>query len=257
MDQNELDIHLLKHDPDKLIIRYQPVIRMIIISYINRGCGHKNELQDLIQEVNRKLLERMPRIQTLYNGKSLFRTYFSVVIRNLFLEEIRKPRMVLEPDPDPYGSISRETVLDDLLIRQEIIRFERVIGMFGLEGKLIRLALYLIMDLDITTEMITEFQSAEDEQQAARLRDRFQEAKGILKKEKLQLLSQLLPDLGEKGRKPDALRKWYTTRLDEVLRLMNGNPPHASFTEETLQILLENALTRKKSQVNYSNLNGK
>jgi hypothetical protein len=67
------------------------------------------------------------------------------------------------------------------------------------------------------------------------------------KKEKLAVLSEVLATLEEKPRSADAVRKWFSSRLEEVLARMNGNPPRSAYTLEILIILLEKSENDKKS----------
>ena len=43
----------------------------------------------------------------------------------------------------------------------------------------------------------------------------------------------------KKNNNEDALRKWLRFKTDEMIRLLNGNPPVSSYNEDVLQILLE------------------
>ncbi|MCD6332577.1 MAG: sigma-70 family RNA polymerase sigma factor [Bacteroidales bacterium] len=240
MDQNELDILELHKNPGKLLIRYQPYIRMIIISYLNRGCGHRSDLEDMIQEVNRKLLERMPRIRDRFNGKSCFKTYFSVVIRNVFLEEVRKVHMVAEPPPtENYLNGLQDRPPGELVIRQEIERLQRAISLFGNEGPLIRLTLRFLFNIELTPDDLTGFQLTDETGDGHELLYALNQFNSMLRKERLKVLSEILPRLGVKPRKPDALRKWFNSRFKGLLQLMNGDPPTSAYTGETLQILVE------------------
>ena len=75
MHRNDTDIRFLREDPGKLLIRYQPIIRMIVKNLAFQGYLPKRDISDMIQDVNRKLIERLPRIRDQYNYKSQFRTY--------------------------------------------------------------------------------------------------------------------------------------------------------------------------------------
>lgn len=252
MDDNQTDIRLLQDDPDELIIRYQPLIRIIIRQYYYRGCISRHEVDDLVQDVNRKLIERMPRIQKLYNGRSRFRTYFSVVIKNVFLEEVRKVRMVTEPHPEAYGMTGRETVVDQLVIRQEIERLRRLIRLFGKESPLLDLILRLFTDLPVRRDDLLAFPHSLNGDEILQLETDLNGTLGLHRRQKLMVISQALAGLGMKLRKPDALRKWYTSRLGELLSWMNGDPPHSHYQEETLLILLEKGEEINNQSENFS-----
>ncbi len=246
MNPNDLDIHLLRTDPGRLIVRYQPLVRLVVGQFITRGCGQRSEYDDLVQEVNRKLIERMPRIRQLYNQKSLFRTYFSVVIRNIFLEEIRKTRLVAEPLPQQYEHPAAHGSHESLVILQEVQRFERAMILFGSEGPLLNLCLRCLLDMGVRHEDLSCFQTDPGfdvrELMLTELNAMGEKKRG----DKLNRIGSMLPQLGEKVKSGDNLRKWYGSRLQELLDLMNGQPPKASYTLETIQILMEKSEAQKK-----------
>ena len=239
MERNAIDIRLLRDDPHQLILHYQPIIRIIAARSIEQSSWSRNELPDLVQEVNRKLLERIDRIRQLYNGKSLFRTYFSVVVRNMCLEETRKSRMVAEPPPGKYRGLTHESTLNDLTIRQEMERLKRALRLFHKEELTLWLALRCQFDLTVQSHHLASHSVAIPADQEDQILELLNSAAGLQKKDKLEILGRVFCMLGEKDRNPEALRKWFKSRLEEVLALMNGRPPRSAYTEETLQILME------------------
>ena len=42
-----------------------------------------------------------------------------------------------------------------------------------------------------------------------------------------------------KSNSADALRKWTLSKIQEIIRILNGKPPRFNFDKETLQILIE------------------
>jgi len=239
MKKNDTDIRLLREDPEKLLIRYQPVIRMIVKNLAYQGYLPKREINDLIQEVNRKLIERFPRIRAHYNGKSQFRTFFSVVIRNLCLEEFRKVRLVAEPVSEFYEQTTAQASSDQLVIRQEYERLHRALRLFGRERPAIWIVLRCFADMPVTPEELSGFELdpglAVRIQLAAQVNDTIE----LQKREKMEALSAVFNQLERKPRTADAVRKWASSRLEELVALMNGSPPRSAYTIEILCILLE------------------
>ena len=128
MDRNKVEIQLLEKDPERLLLDYQGMIWAIVRKQHAKGLVKYYDQDDLFQEINKKLLERMHRIQKQFNNSSQLRTYFSRIIKNICLENIRKINHVMEPQADPYGKneLSVEPI-DVFLIQQEYERFSRVI----------------------------------------------------------------------------------------------------------------------------------
>ncbi|MFA6127534.1 MAG: sigma-70 family RNA polymerase sigma factor [Bacteroidales bacterium] len=239
MLKNDVDIRLLRDSPDKLLIRYQPIIRIIVKNLAFQGYLPKRDINDLIQEVNRKLIERLPRIRDQYNNKSQFRTYFSVVIRNLCMEDFRKLRVVTEPQSDIYEQTTAETSTDQLVIRQEFERLKRALRLFGQESQSIWIVLRTFADLDVTAADLEGFDVDPGPGIREQLAVRLNEACQLQKREKMEALSAVFSRLDRKPRTADAVRKWSASRIDELLVLMNGKPPRSAYTVEILCILLE------------------
>lgn len=239
MQGNDIDISLLQDDPEKLLIRYQPIIRIIVRNLAFQGCLSKRNINDLVQEVNSKLIERLPKICQSYNYKSQFKTYFSVVVRNLCLEEIRKVRLVEEPQAEVYEQSTTGSLTDQMVINQEYERLQRALRMFGKECASLRIVLRSFADLPVTPEDFNGFVPEVDAETRDRLTLQLNETLQKQKQEKLEVLSLILNQVEPKARTADALRKWASSRLDELVNLMNGNPPRSAYTIDILYILLE------------------
>jgi len=241
MQKNDLDIKLLLEDPGRLLVRYQPVIRTIAKNLAFQGYLQKRDISDLIQEVNRKLIERLPRIRERYNYKSQFKTYFSVVIRNLCLEEFRKVKFVAEPQPEIYEQTAAEFTSDHLVIVQEYERLCRAIRMFGSEQGAIWIALRYFACLQVTPENFLGFELEPDLDTRIRIAEQVNETAEMQKKDKMEVLSEVFTHLERKPRTADAIRKWSSSRLEELVDLMNGRPPRSAYTVDILYILIEKA----------------
>ncbi len=241
MDNNDTDIRFLRDDPGKLLVRYQPVIRIIVKNLAYQGYLPKRDVNDLMQDVNRKLLERLPRIRDQYNYKSKFKTYFSVVVRNLCLEEFRKVRIVAEPQAEVYEQTSQESATDQLTIRQEYERLQRAFRLFGHERNALWITLRCFADLEVVAGDFLDFDLDPGEEKRNELATQVNDANQLQKREKMDALSSAFNQLERKPRTPDALRKWTSSRLDELLVLMNGKPPRSAYTIEILYILMEKA----------------
>lgn len=241
MQNNDTDIRLLSEDPDKLLVRYQPIIRIIVKKLAYQGYLPRRDINDLIQDVNRKLIERLPRIRDRYNYKSRFKTYFSVVIRNLCLEEFRKVRLVAEPQPEIYEQTAAESTTDNLLIREEYERLQRAIRLFGRESDAIWIVLRCFADLPVTAASFTGFEIDPGEEFRIQLAEQVNDTIQLQKREKMEVLSTVFSRIEKKRRSPDALRKWSSSRLEEIVVLMNGKPPKSAYTIEILYVLIEKA----------------
>ena len=109
MSNENTDINLLKDAPDKLVLKYIPVIRQFISKkLISKGFFLSSDTEDLVQEVVERLLRDMPYISECYNGYSDFKPFFTRVIINKCNELRRKKyrqetKEVVNDNPDNPG----------------------------------------------------------------------------------------------------------------------------------------------------------
>lgn len=240
MDSNEKEIKLLYDDPGQLLTSYQDLISIIVHRYRRLGYVSLRDTQDLVQEINRKLLERLPRIQKQYNGKSRLRTYFSVIVRNICLEEIRKKPILEEPREHNYNKHENfEMPVDGFLIRQEYERFEKALKLMFKDRMRFSLMLRYILELEVPGNYLLDLYPESGETDLDFVMAKIHEGKTANKKRKLEILSEVLGKLENQNTSADSLRKWFAVREEEFLRLMNGDPPRSAYTMETIQILIE------------------
>lgn len=248
MDQNKVEIKLLKTDPEKLLLAYQGVIWTIVRTQVVKGMLRLSDQEDLVQEINKKLLERLPRIREQYKHSSKLKTYFSVIIRNICLEEFRKPAIVSEPEVAPYGANEQAVdPVDTLLISQEYERLRRVFVVMGHEGQKLNILLKVMFDVQVDIADILSFEGySASLKKSGEMVKELNNGLGKRKLEKFALLSQVLQKLEGKPIPSDSLRKWYTSRLTECLKLLNGYPPRSAYDVDTLGFLIEKVNLHEK-----------
>jgi len=248
MDRNKVEIKLLKKNPEKLLLEYQGMIWAIVRNQLQKGLIAYDEQDDLFQEIMKKLLERLPRIQAQFNSTSQLRTYFSTIVRNICYEHFRKGSMVMEPQPESYGDVEVATEpVDSFLFKEEYERFQRVILMQDRNGSKLFLLLKIMHDLPILRSDLFGFKYNLKNEVINEVQEKLNACKDKMKKEKLATFGEILYLLEGKRIPPDSLRKWYSNHLNECLRLMNGNPPRSSYDAESLGILIEKSILIKKT----------
>ncbi len=240
MAQNDNEIWLLKNSPAELLALYQDLIRIIVRKYNRLGYVAGRDTDDLIQEVNRKLLERISKIQKQYNGISMLRTYFSVIVRNICLEEMRKNQNLEEPQSPDYHLLDQaEHPIDVFLIRQEYERFEKVLKFLFKDRVRFIIMFRYMMDLKITGDQVLNLFSYTSKSDLETVIADLNPDDEMTKKAKFEKLSVILNILEKQNTSAESLRKWFVTRSKECLGLMNGDPPRSAYTLESLQILCE------------------
>ena len=124
MTENDKDIELLRSDPHAVILKYQETVKIIVKKYILSGVFGSSDFEDILQEINMALLAKIPAMQSHYNGLSLFKTYFSVIVRNICMKEhakINKEPKIEQKDIDGY--IDCVDVEEKFVFEKEILRF--------------------------------------------------------------------------------------------------------------------------------------
>lgn len=46
----------------------------------------------------------------------------------------------------------------------------------------------------------------------------------------------------------DSLRRWSDRKINDIIQVLNGNPPKKSYTKESLKILIEYYFSNKMSE---------
>ncbi len=240
--RNSVDIDLLHSNPHALILSYQDTIRIIVKSYIGSGMFPPADLEDIVQHVNRELLERIARIRSQYNGTSLFRTYLSNIIRNSCLslrkQRARQPSFVeIDESRLPPGP---SDVDKDLLIEQDILTFRAIIEQFYSERFKLLLCLKIFYRIPIQRQdIITWWRACPENDMTVLITATRDHGKKITDIQAFELLKPLVNKAENTSSSAASIRRWTDERIRVILRLLNGSPPRSAHTRETLGILLE------------------
>lgn len=242
--KNERELKWLHHQPERLIEHYQPIIEVIVNSFIKKGFFHSKDRMDLVQEVNLQLLEsKIEKIRTHYNNSVQLRTYFSKVVYNACLEKARKqtPMQVSSPDIILEGTSDRSaTPIQQMAIKEELIKLH------GCLLALPRLRLKATLCLKATAKIpfdqsdIQFLQSPKTKDEIEIIRQHlFNHYNHLQHKEVFGFLAPLFNKVEHKSVDGESLRKWTNSLLDRFIIILNGTPPHAAYTRETLKTLLQ------------------
>lgn len=244
---NHKELKLLRDVPHQLILEYQSLIDIVIKQFIRSGSFSFQEFDEIKQQVNEELFRRLPKIQAQYRGESLLKTYFSVIIRNICNELIRK--RVTTQFISLHGiniEQSSDEVMTSILIKEEIIKLKAAMN-FYCEKKA-----KLVLCLKVKFRMPFDFKDFKDTFPQITIED-FESFKlkthPYHEKPEIVLLSVLTDIINKfemKNNTPDALRKWLKLKIDELIDVLNGNPPTSMYNEETLQILFEKSYYNQK-----------
>jgi RNA polymerase sigma factor (sigma-70 family) len=250
-DANEKDLLLLKEEPHLLILSYQTLIDIIIKQYMSNGSFNYHEYYDIKQQVNEILINRIPKIQAQFQGKSLLKTYFTVIIRNICKELIRKHKDLQLTTKDFYCiENATDDIINPILIKEEVNKLKVAINLyFKQKAK-------LILCLRLKYRMPFDFSDFIDAYPQMTIRDfdfftqkihSYQDNPDIVI---FSIFNDIVNRFEAKNNTPDALRKWIKLKINELIDILNGNPPLSKYDEETLQILFEKAYFKKEGILN-------
>jgi DNA-directed RNA polymerase specialized sigma24 family protein len=250
-DCNHRDIELLNHNPHQLILQYQKLIDNVIYIFIRSGIFKFDESSEVKQEINEELLNRIPKIQLQFQGKSLLRTYLSVIIRNICNEIARKKtrlKQIYLEETTVKETITSGT-LETLIFEDEILRLKKAIALYHKQREKLILCLKLRFRMPFN---LNDFQSVFtnlSQEDFDSFVHKIKPYKDSTDSALFAAFTDLLNKYENKSNAPDALRKWIALKINELIELLNGSPPTSHYTEETLQILFEKCFFREKENV--------
>lgn len=238
-DLDQHYIRLLNNNPEKLILSIQILIDTIVGRFLRSGCFNYQEKEDLKQQINEELLKKIPKLQAQYNGKSTLTTYLSAVIVNICYEILRKNKKnhlyIKEEFQVEYGS----EVMDTFIIKEEIKLFKNALELFYKQKS--RLILFLKLKYRIPLSL-SDFKKVYIQITGKEFDDFIQRIDPFDLATDVKIFTELVPFIKKYENKevtPDSIRKWIKQKTNELIEIMNGDPPVSNYNEETLQILFE------------------
>jgi len=239
-DLNQQDIELLQNNPHQLILNSQKLIDSIINQFIRGGHFRFEELCEVKQQVNEELLNRIYKIRNQFQGKSLLRTYLSAIIRNVCNDILRKKVRIhyIQLNESPVNQSITE-IIYNLVLEEEMDRLQKAIRLYYKQSWKLLLCLKLRFKVPFSYEdfknvnnNITQIEFNWFVQKVSPYQDN---PDTVI----LSALTEILNKCENKNNTPDALRKWIKLKINELIEILNGDPPTSHYNEETLQILFE------------------
>lgn len=235
---NETAVRLLQNDPQQFVLAWQKTIRIIVLKYQTSGLFSPAEVDDVCQFVNQRLLESIiDRMQQQFDGSVRMVTYFSRIVQNLCLEYRRKNRKMnrieiqeehLTVDPDH----------SKLLIADEISRLKMILRLFDRRRPKLILLLKLYVRKPLTPESTDQFCPDGKIALKKRILEQFSgDYQSLGDKEIYAAVLPFFIDCEKKNRSADALRKWTDEKVNDIVALLNGQPPQRNYDRETFRIL--------------------
>lgn len=241
MTTNQKEIELLKSNPYALIIKYQYIIKIIVNKFISSGSISFSDKEEFIQTINERLLLSSEKIKKQYKGISLLKTYVSTIIRNICLEEInkRKRYSFVELETSNCAELIENSLNEDSYLNDEFDRLSKILEMYYSKTFKLELCLKIIYRLPLKNTDFTKYCLKFNISEINNLIEAVNPVKIIPEFELFEIITPYINKCENQINQPDAIRRWTKRKIDEIIELMNGNPPRANYDKETLQILFE------------------
>ncbi len=261
MRKEENDIHLLQNSPDKLLLKYIPVIEcMVIKKLIHPGYFAYQEKDDLVQEVISGLLGDIEKIRKNFNGISRFSPYFIQIIINKCREIRRKEyrqttRMAFADDPihpgyiiQKYFSRKQEFSVPDhvdisylssdperqVTIDAEINNLSRILKLYPFQKHKIIICLKVITDYQVNYEELKSYCKKLGQREIKTFLRMFEGLENETRDNKFQGLIEFFNHCDKTKKKKDSLRKWLINVLAQIIELMNKDLQPTVYDKENI-----------------------
>jgi len=239
---NKEYIDLLKHDKSSFIIASGEIIHKIIGYFVKAGFLKRDEINDLFQDINCRLIEDYDKILVQYQGLSMLSTYIYTIITNYCKEIIRANKKITTVEIENIRLIAHnKSPENELAIKSELQKLDRFFEMCFRKKDKLELLLKIKCRVNLECdEILSKFQeiSPTDVEKILNIHQARQNS-FLTDKEIYPLLNNIFNKLENKNNSDDSIRKWMDTKIDEIIVFMNGEPPIAKYNRETIMILLE------------------
>ena len=245
-DLNQIEIELFRNDSNQLILEIQGLIDIIINQFFQSEKLNLTERHEIKQLINEKLLHKVPQIQKQFQGKSLFRTYLSAVIRNICRDILRTRTKTQYVTYDDISIGSDDNIVNDLLIEEEVIRLQKILGLYHKQKTKLILCLKFIFRMPFD---IQDFRAVFDNFEMKEFDTFVKQVHPYKECTDMIIFVALTPIFNKhenKNNGPDAIRKWVKQKITELIDILNERPSSSRYTEETFQILFEKCFFNEK-----------
>jgi RNA polymerase sigma factor (sigma-70 family) len=251
-EKNQQEVDLLRDNPGQFIVSYQPLIKIVVRVFVKAHYIPEREYEDVVSYINEKLLLKIERIRSQYNGISMLSTYMSTVIRNLCLEKIRESHLTLVEEPSPYleySAYSPANQINNIVIRQELQRLTKVIETFMNDRTRLLFCLKIMYRVPVSESEFYALDSVDKKEQLRFLWNSFNIQAIMEERDQYKRLAALFSVVDGLERSTDSIRKWVHHRLNQIIIMMNGDPKRANYTEETVQLLFERYFSEENQSI--------
>ena len=233
---------LLSNDPGTIALIYKD----LIFKFIFKRHWNKEEVEEIVQEIiTRFLLNKTEAIRRRFNFDDpelpTFTSYFMVTVRNIYIDIIRKEtrgRNLVENDMEieKLSDNRKRDMLNTLILEEEFKKFNALIKLYHRTGPKLNLTLKIKYNIPIEdTDILTCFPDCSEDE-----KNLFMENRGnyIKNRRSMERIVPIFNKYEGKSNNPDTLRKWISTKLEEIKRQMNNIHPESPYNNSTISDLI-------------------
>lgn len=202
----------------------------------------EREMEDILQELMRKYLEKQTKIIEGYKGNASPDTYLTAILYRMCCEiirsEIKDWDQVNNDDPGYYlanigARVSEE---DKAIIDNEAEYLQKILLLFDDETYKIILFLKVLFGISVSVSDIKKYNKyyRRDQIDALLLNQTFEKNQEVYK-----VLEQVVNRSENKRIGGDAIRIWLNKRMDQMIDRLNGTIQRSKYDRKSLQILFE------------------
>lgn len=233
---------LLNRDPGTIALIY----KALIFKFIFKRHPNKDDVEEIVQEIlTRFLNDKIHGIRRRFNLDDpelpTFTSYFMVTIRNIYIDIIRKELRGKdltenEMEIEKLSDNKREDMLNNMILEEEFKKFNVLLRLYHKSGPKLNLALKIKYNIPVDdTDILSYFPDCSEDEKKL-----FQQSGGfyIKNRKNVERIAPIFNKYEGKSNNPDTLRKWISTKLDEIKRQMNHVHPGSPYNNSTISDLI-------------------
>ncbi len=233
---------LLNNDPGTLVLIY----RDLMYKYIFKRHTNKDEVEEIVQEIITRLLKnKIKSIRKRFNfddpALPTFTSYFLVTIRNIYIDIIRKESrgknlVDNNMEIENYGDNKKSNMLNALVLEEEFRKFDALLKLYHETGSKLNLTLKIKYNIPIDdADILSYFPNCTSHEKKL-----FSRNKGYFTKntKSMEKITPVFNKYEKKSNNPDTLRKWTSSKLEEIKRQMNRIHTGSPYNNSTISDLV-------------------
>ncbi len=233
---------LLNNDPGTLALIYKD----LIFKFIFKRHANKEDVEEIVQEIiTRFLHKKIDAIRRRFNFDNpelpTFTSYFMVTVRNIYIDIIRKETrgghlVENEMEIEKLSDNRKRDMLNTLILEEEFKKFKTLIKLYHRTGPKLNLTLKIKYNIPISdTDILSCFPDCSEDE-----KNLFVDKSGnyIKNRRSMERIVPIFNKYEGKSNNPDTLRKWISTKLEEIKRQMNNIHPGSPYNNSTISDLI-------------------